>query len=142
MNKQFKFKSENFTPVSKNSDDTKYNIYLPEKYKNIINELNTINYNIDNKNYDNLMDLDDFNINKPNDSVSDILNETLKIQTETLNYKIASISSELSKKNKQAINYRSYFNSENFKKSSGLDEELNETYNREWYDRDQLDLYM
>ena len=141
-NKSTTYGVEQFKPVSKLVDNEKYDIRLPEQYADVVHELNTTAYNIKNEQYDNLTDLDDFAISKPVNSAHDMLEELLKMENETVDYKAASLSAEMARRNKQAANARARHNSESFRASSGLDEELDETDARQWFDRDQLDLDM
>jgi len=133
---------EHFKPISKPVDDEKYNIRVPEQYADVVHELNTTTYNIKNENYDNLTDLDDFAISQPANSAYEMLEELLKTEDETADYKAASLSAEMARRNKQAANARARHNSESFRAASGLDEELDEADARQWFDRDQLDLDM
>jgi len=133
---------EAFQPVSKLADDDKFVVSTPQQYADVVHELNTIAYNINNENYDNLTNLDDFTLSKPAPPSHEMLEELLKYDDETADYKAASMSAELAKRNKQAAINRARHNSESFRISSGLDEELDEAAERRWYDRDQLDLDM
>jgi len=140
QNKRSDTKIESFEPISKTSDDEKYGVLVPEEYEAVVHELNNVTHNIKNENYDNMMDLNDFSISKPPTDAYQMLDELLKTNDEDADYKIASLSAEMSRRNKQASNYRSRLNSENTRYSMGLDEELDEADNRQWFDRDQLDL--
>lgn len=133
---------EHFKPISKLVDDEKYDIRIPEQYTDVVHELNTTAYNIKNENYDNLTDLNDFAISRPANSAYEMLEELLKTEDESADYKAASLSAEMARRNKQAANARARHNSESFRAASGLDEELDEADARQWFDRDQLDLDM
>lgn len=151
--------SETFYNPTKILDDDKFDIYhnqhdqTPRDYDELVHELKKINYDIGSENYDNGQETLDYELDgrsgqyahqpmlpREEDIAEEMIQTILDENREdvTVDYGASSLGIELSKRNKQAINIRSRFTSENFKEFH--EEELDEADNRVWYDRDLLEL--
>lgn len=130
---------ESFYNPTKTRPENKYGIEMDRNYDDLVHELKQLDYNVASGNYDNPTETDDYSIIRAEESVEDMIQSLLDENREdvTADYGISSRMGHHGRKNKQAIDIRSRFNSENFK--IWHEEELDETADRVWYDRDALE---
>jgi len=131
--------TESFYNPTKLQDDEKFQVSGPDEYVDIEHELKNSHYNINADNYDNASELYNYTLDKPPNSLEEMIGIVLnENKTDfTVDYGIASHGAELARRNKEALNYRSRFNKDNFKRF--FEEELDEADNRRWFDRDMLE---
>ncbi len=153
MRENKKSSNEAFYNPTKILEDDKFDVQTPRDYNQLVHELKKIDYDIGSENYDNSPQTLDYELDKRSgqythqpmlpreeDNVEEMIQTILDENREdvTVDYGVASLGNELAKRNKQALNIRSRFTSENFKEF--YEEELDEADNRVWYDRDLLEL--
>lgn len=133
------YNNEDFYNPTTLPEEEKYDIYTPEKYNDTIQELKNITYNVNVNNHDNAKELETYELDHAEESIEDMIKHMLdeNLTDTTVDYRAASLGAELSRRNKEAINIRSRYNKDNFKKY--FEEELDESASRQWFDRDQLE---
>ncbi len=138
MHKNMK-KEEVFYNPTKFPEPDKYNIEDIRNYEDLVHLLKKTDYDIESGNYDNSREQEDYLLDKPQDPVEDIIQSILDENQDdiTVDYGTSSLGAEHARRNKQSLNIRSRFDSENFKQWH--EEELDEAAERRWFDRDQLE---
>ena len=134
-----KHSREKFYNPSKLEEDEKFGIHIPENYEDVVQELKNIEYNVNVDNHDNADQLDTYDLDAPEISTEDMIQVILDENStdNSVDYHVASHGAELAKRNKMALNIRSRYHKDNFKKY--FEEELDESAERQWFDRDQLE---